>query len=135
MSENPCYYISDLNRLFKRNTSKYNVHKHEYLTYDNGIDLMPKTQSKHRYSIYNKGKEVTLSRNKTYREQFSENLLKDLDFCLRAEVQLKDTKNIKRAFGLGKYQNATFANIFDRNVDVVGEEFGKLFTDYYWEGV
>lgn len=133
MDENPCFYISDLHRLFKRNTFKYEIHRYEDLTYDNGLSLVPKTKSKHRYSVYHKGHEVLRSQNKEYREKFDFTFLENLNYCLRSEVQLKGSDNIKKAFNIGRYEHLTFENVFNKNLDIVSEQFGKLFKYYGWE--
>jgi len=130
VEEDPCFYISDLYRLFKHNTDKYEVHKYEDLHYNNGLSLVPKTHSKHRYSIYNKGHEVSRYKNKKYREQFDYEFYENLQFCLRTELQLKDSENIKRVFQIDKNEIRSFKNIFSKNIDVIGEEFGKLFKFY-----
>ena len=126
MSYNPSYYVANLRSLLKRKSNKYDVYKHGTVTYANGFSAIPKSRDKHRYSVYNKGKEINLAINKLYREQFDYAFLKDLNFCLRSEIQLENCANIKRAFDIGRNQKATFANLFSKDIDVVGEQFGLL---------
>lgn len=133
MTENPNFYISDLRRLFKRNSDRFDVYKYKNdienitLTYENGLAVVPKTKDNYRYSIYNKGKEVSMAQNKEFREKFDYALLNNLDFCLRSEVQLKKHVDIKSAFAIPSSKEQTFATVLESGVDVVGEELGKLF--------
>lgn len=130
MDEEVQAYISDMHRLFKRDTSQYNITKHDSLTYNYGLDLIPKKKSRHRYSTYDKGKEISLYRNKDYREIFDYDYLGNLKNCLRAEIQLEDVSNIRRGFGLGKYEPVTFENIFEKILMYLQSSL-----DFYLKGV
>lgn len=127
MSDNPSFYLSYLRNLFKRNTSKFDVHKHEYMTYDQGLKLTPKTKQKFCYSLYHKGNELKRASNKKFRESFDYDYLMDLNNCLRVEAQFKNFETIRNAFHLKSNEKQTFASVLTQDVDVVGEQLNKLF--------
>ena len=96
------------------------------MIYSNGFSVTPKTKSKHRFSVYNKGVEISLARNKELHEKLNYETLTKLDKTLRCEVQLSDFKNIKKAFHIADNEVQTFKSVLKCPNDVVYECFSKL---------
>ena len=125
-NELPNYYIYDLRRYLKRATKKYNIVNHDEMIYSNGFSVTPKTKSKHRFSVYNKGVDISLAKNKELREKLNYETLTKFDKTLRCEVQLSDFKNIKKAFSIPNEEVQTFKSVMECQNDVVFECFSKL---------
>ena len=124
--ELPNYYIYDLRRYLKRATKKYNVDNHDELIYSNGFSVNGKHKYSHRFSVYNKGVEISLAKNKELREKFEYEYLKKLDKTLRCEVQFTGYKEIKTAFHIPFDKVQTFKSVLSCPYDVVCECFTKL---------
>ncbi len=129
VDELPNYYVYDSRRYLKRTTKKYNVQNHDELTYSNGFSVTGKAKYKHRFSVYNKGVEISLAKNKELREKFNYEYLKILDKTLRCEVQFTGFKEIKNAFHIPFEKVQTFKTVLECPYDVVYECFTKL-----WKG-
>lgn len=124
--ENPEFYISDKRRFFKRNTAKYEIHNYQNTTYTHGLAIVPKSKANYRFSIYNKGREMSLKRNKGIREKFSYEYLNKVNHMIRCELQLRKFADIKKVFHIPHGKDQTFETIFACPHDVVYEQFIKL---------
>lgn len=126
MKDNPDYTISTIRRVSKRDTAKYEIHNYENTTYSHGLAIVPKTKKNYRLSIYNKGREMSLKRNKEIYEQFNYDYLDTLNHMIRCEMQLRNFKDIKNAFHIPHDEPQTFNAVFECPYNVVYEQFCRL---------
>lgn len=126
MSASPRHYISELRNYFNKNTGQYSIYRFDDYTYPTGLKLIPKAKKKHAICIYDKGYELTKARNKKLKSIFENKYLDELKHCLRVELQLKNYANIRKFFDLGSEAN-TFKNLFEKDLDVLGEALLNIF--------
>lgn len=141
VDEPPASYISLLRELFKRSTDKFDVYKYCDITYQNGLQIIPKpwiksdltglvvmskTLDNYRFSIYNKGAELRKPDNKEYRQIFDYEFLEKANHILRFEYQLRTFDDMREAFNISE---PTLAQIVNSEENPVYNFFMKLLND------
>ena len=119
-------YMPYINASFKRNSDKFILNKFKGLTYEHGLTAHPKTNKKFKYSIYNKGIELSKARNKEFRQIFDYDYYLSLDHVLRCEIQLSSFSDMRDFFKLKYDDKPTLANILNSEVDVVANELSQI---------
>ena len=141
-NELPAKYISLLRELFKRSTDKFDVYKYSDLTYENGLQIIPKpniktdlttgltivpkTLDNYRFIIYIKGAELNKPDNKEFRTVFDFDYLQYLNKVIRFEYQMRTFEDMRKAFNT---DNPTLYNIFNSDTNPVYDFFLKLLKE------
>ena len=141
VKELPTKYISILRETLKRSTDKYDVYRYNDLTYENGLQVLPKpniktdltglaivpkTLDNYRFSIYIKGAELKKFENKEFRKYFDYDYLNELNQVIRFEFQMRKFYDFREAF---KVEDPTLSNIFNSDANPVYDFFLKLLNE------
>ena len=133
-------YISLIREIFKRNTDKFDVYRYSDLTYENGLQIIPKTDNKdftglavvpknkdnYRFIIYLKKAELDKYDNKEYKKIFDYNFLEKVSHMIRFEYQMRKFEDMRNAFGI---YNLTLSNILHSTENPVFKFFMTLLND------
>lgn len=131
VEDQPSYYFSELREVLKQNTDRYEINPYKKMKYINGLVLLPKLSSyAHRIVCYNKYEEIKKNKNNDYGyfNNFNDEYLEKLKYCIRFECQFNSFSEIRRAFNISTKGPPTINEVIKCNTDVVAKKVTELLT-------